>query len=70
MGKFNEWQDAIEEALNHDIQEKIYYKLMLELGQKVKMPELHFDETVNAVDADMKKTIESCINQIDVPSET
>lgn len=69
MGKFNEWQDAIEEALKHDIQEKIFYKLMLELGQKPKMPELHFDETVDAIDVDMKKTIESCINQINVSSE-
>ena len=62
MGKFNEWQDAIEEALKHDIQEKIFYKLMLELGQKPKTPEFHFDQTVDAIDADMKKIIENCID--------
>ena len=70
MGKFNEWRDAVEEALNHDIQEKIYYELMLALGENPKEPELHFDKVADAVDEDMKKNIIDSINKIvDVSSE-
>lgn len=70
MGKFNEWQNAIEKALNHDIQEKIYYELMLAWGQKPKEPDLHFDKVALAVNDDMKKTLENYINQIDMSSES